>query len=1317
MFRPGRSEVAACVTTALLAILALTGLALTSCTSSPVIDSDGGPDGSICAKPCTTSAQCGSADLKCKKNCCTANVCTYDIECPDGEKCTGNRCVPVGPGDGGDDATTDGGTGPIPCEDQSKCPADMWCNPSTHYCEDSPVISTDFNDTNNPMNFGPVAWGDEKSLTLKITNVGKLPLSLNGFAFDKMANPDPKNPFFSIVSGGSVGGLNPGEKRDVVVKFKQLDASQHLGNLSISHNDNIHGGLTLVKVMNDVKGTPHFKLLDRSKDPAELLYPKPGADYTFTLDLGYVKQGETAHRVITVINDPPDGNPIMKLVSMISEQTTIGVFTTKFMTTTSPSQEVLAPFFLDTAEMMDLVIDYKTDTKVLEETKTWEITTNDAIQPPDKPATPKLTFSVNVKSEKPKMEVIWPYPPNPPVEALPFGEVNQFSTNTFTIRIKNSGGSELTILTGTEIEAPLNGFSLPGFPNLPFKLMPDQYNDVAVQFLPTVLGVATANLKIFSDDPLAPLLTIPLSGTAIKPVIHVTPSPIAFGQVIKNTPPNPKITVSVSNTGVGTLNVSNLKLTTVDAYFYLENVPNVPFPIAPGITKTFDVRINPTTVGSFTNQVEIASSDPITAVKKVSVSAEVKENIGVSCQTDDQCSTGFCRQNYCCITDCDGICMTCNLGDYRGTCHLVLDPNKECRPATCVDRNMQPKTVCGSQATCPAAPSPYSCDKYVCNTAGTDCLKTCTKTADCAPGYDCDSDNKCWKVKGQPCNSSLPPSTKQCLASLNCVQDVCCADSRSGGKCERACESCTVTGSVGDCTAVGVDNPDPRGLCPVTTPCDNTGLCTKDRGNCQKTDQRVTCAPQPVCDAGNDTMITYGNHCNGVGGCVKAIPDRFDCTPYKCDKAGAPNACFLNCNATGGGPDSSKCASNSICVNDGTGTNNFLCKLKDGQPCKADDECAHDNCSRKNKICCAEPCSGLCEKCNPLGNVCEAVLASTWSDGDCQDQTPFSCGYNGNCSGTRPSAGDPCQKYPVDETCEPQRCVTANSFKPLRKCNGYGVCTDETPITCAGNLICDYNTNACKAECATSNDCIIGYGCDTSVSPHECKVDTGTCTTVGVCPSAECMTGNCCCSTPGGNKCTNTKNDPNNCGDCALVCHDLHAASVACTNGKCTPTCVKPWAPCGNPNNGCDTDLSIQNSCDNAIYLGKKCGEESCCFLCGKGATKEPWITKEEVGSTIYRVEAERCTNACPSVMVSHKITFTVPAGVSYEICLYNDTSNCGSAPSCYTVSGGKVTFAASKSCEWFSWGSFSYNLKITHKNGQNCGKWKMDIEYNNCQC
>jgi hypothetical protein len=60
--------------------------------------------------------------------------------------------------------------------------------------------------------------------------------------------------------------------------------------------------------------------------------------------------------------------------------------------------------------------------------------------------------------------------------------------------------------------------------------------------------------------------------------------------------------------------------------------------------------------------------------------------VGQGCIVEEDCASGFCIDETCCGTACDGVCEACNLAGEAGTCtpHPAgTDPDDDCAPLTC----------------------------------------------------------------------------------------------------------------------------------------------------------------------------------------------------------------------------------------------------------------------------------------------------------------------------------------------------------------------------------------------------------------------------------------------------------------------------------------------------------------------------------------------------------------------------------------------------------------------------------------------------------
>ena len=146
---------------------------------------------------------------------------------------------------------------------------------------------------------------------------------------------------------------------------------------------------------------------------------------------------------------------------------------------------------------------------------------------------------------------------------------------------------------------------------------------------------------------------------------------------------------------------------------------------------------------------------------------------GEFCTTNADCVTGFCADNVCCNTQCDGSCEACDQGDRFGFCDPIAagtDRDNECpteaasscgRTGTCSGAracSLYPAgTVCAAATGCVTATDSQgartcsgtgtcnfatttSCIPYTCSSSA--CRTFCVTPPDCAPGFTC-SFNQC----------------------------------------------------------------------------------------------------------------------------------------------------------------------------------------------------------------------------------------------------------------------------------------------------------------------------------------------------------------------------------------------------------------------------------------------------------------------------------------------------------------------------------------------------------------------------------------------
>ena len=237
--------------------------------------------------------------------------------------------------------------------------------------------------------------------------------------------------------------------------------------------------------------------------------------------------------------------------------------------------------------------------------------------------------------------------------------------------------------------------------------------------------------------------------------------------------------------------------------------------------------------------------------------------VGRSCTLYSDCISGFCSDNVCCASACQGLCKTCKLPKSPGTCGDVPAGQADlgglalCKGTSACDGKGGCKLAAGQSCSLAAeCASGYCGDGYCCDEA---CASTCQacnlpgKLGSCSPvpagrpdknatvACDntklCDGKGACKAAGGQSCSTD-----SQC-SSGHCVDFTCCDES-----CSETCKACNVPGKLGTCSLVPAGQPDPQALtpCEKTRACDGLGNCKLMRGQACSAD--IQCASDHCVD-------------------------------------------------------------------------------------------------------------------------------------------------------------------------------------------------------------------------------------------------------------------------------------------------------------------------------------------------------------------------------------------------------------------------------------------------------------------------------------
>jgi len=121
---------------------------------------------------------------------------------------------------------------------------------------------------------------------------------------------------------------------------------------------------------------------------------------------------------------------------------------------------------------------------------------------------------------------------------------------------------------------------------------------------------------------------------------------------------------------------------------------------------------------------------------------------GASCNTDTECSSGYCSDEVCCDTACEGLCQACDITGSVGNCQLVAygdDPRNVCAETVCATGFCDGFGACELQSGISCGTCKYcSIDGQCLNTpSGEDYNDDCNDNIlNCEAGY-CDGFGSC----------------------------------------------------------------------------------------------------------------------------------------------------------------------------------------------------------------------------------------------------------------------------------------------------------------------------------------------------------------------------------------------------------------------------------------------------------------------------------------------------------------------------------------------------------------------------------------------
>ncbi|XYH95861.1 hypothetical protein ACMHYB_50055 [Sorangium sp. So ce1128] len=549
----------------------------------------------------------------------------------------------------------------------------------------------------------------------------------------------------------------------------------------------------------------------------------------------------------------------------------------------------------------------------------------------------------------------------------------------------------------------------------------------------------------------------------------------------------------------------------------------------------------------------------------------------------DRQAEGECEVNVRVDADNCGDCgQKCTLPHAMAECQGGACKVKECE-APYADCDGDPENGCevntstnsshcgGCDELCPAVNGDAYCEESACK-------------VECDEGFtDCNG------VIGDGCERPINRDVLNCGGcGIECVPT-------AGGRpwCrDGVCGETVCAAGKGDC------NGDPDDGCEVDLAADPEncgtcgGLCTvaNGTGKCTATGCAIdSCEPGFAdCGGGYDdgcetSTQTSLSHCGGCGDTCTVAGGTPKCEGGDCEV----RTCNSGMGDCDGDPDNG-CETN---VNSNQ-TNCGACAAAGGVNCNTIYANATATC--QSGACSFVGCKADYANCN-----------SSLTDG-CEANVKTDEGHCGDCS-TQCNTIHTTSNQCLDGTCNPV-CTTAqydDCGVPKNGCN-IDLWNDES--NCLGcNIVCQSGASAhvtsnncsssgCNPVCSgayESCDGDVNNGCetDTTTNARHCGDCNQVCSTAAGAhvSSNSCSGGDCqpvcsgawrSCDGNGMNGCEkDTSSDINACGGCNTRCLQAHASATTCTGGACVPTCNAGWKACGNPEDGCTTQLGTASNC------------------------------------------------------------------------------------------------------------------------------------------
>ncbi len=428
--------------------------------------------------------------------------------------------------------------------------------------------------------FGAVTIGGQVSMTTQVQNLGTAPLDVTAIA---LCSGTPARFTWSPAAPFTVA---PNGSTSLTVTYAPSAAVVDSGCLAITSNDTAKPSVQL-----GLSGTGQSA-------PAPRISVSPMA-----IDFGTVTLGASLSRTFTVANT---GN------AQLTGALAFATLTSDY--TFSPTALSLAPGGTQIVTVVFAPSQATTSTGVI------VITSNDTTNPTVSVSLTGTGISTNVATIA--------LSPN----ALAFGTVTVSSSASLVAQVQNTGTATLTVSAISLCSGTSAAFSWS--PAAPFSVAPGGAATLTVTYSPLSAGTDTGCLALESNDLTNPSVQLTVSGTGVAPgapVIALDPASLDFGSVVVGS--SVTRTSLVRNNGTVDLAVTSIALCTGTSSAF-SFAPQAPLTIAPGQSQALTVTYAPSSVGTDTGCLLVASNDPASATVTLAVTATATEGPAVGVDID-----------------------------------------------------------------------------------------------------------------------------------------------------------------------------------------------------------------------------------------------------------------------------------------------------------------------------------------------------------------------------------------------------------------------------------------------------------------------------------------------------------------------------------------------------------------------------------------------------------------------------------------------------------------------------------------------------------